>query len=92
MVNHGHGLCSSRGVPEVGLGFALERFTLLAQGDVYCVVDIVENETGSIVLTALPSFPLEIEADKARQFIAPWQQRAELEAQSYEVRQEQREV
>ena len=65
---------------------------MIAQGEVFCVVDVVQNETASIVLTALPDFPLDIEADKARQFVAAWRQRAELEGQSYEVRQEQREV
>jgi len=79
-------------MPEVGLGLALERFTMIAQGQVFCVVDVVQNETASIALTALPDFPLEIEANKARQFVAAWRQRAELEGQSYEVRQEQREV
>ncbi|MCA1646044.1 MAG: hypothetical protein LC797_11465 [Chloroflexi bacterium] len=79
-------------MPEVGLGLALERFTLLARGEVFCVVDIVANETASIVLTALPDFPLDIEPDKARQFVAAWRQRAELESQSYEVRPEQRAV
>jgi hypothetical protein len=77
---------------EVGLGLALERFTLVAQEDVYCVVDIVEGDTASVVLTALPDFPLDLEADRARQFVAAWRQRAEMEAQPYEVRQEQREV
>ena len=65
---------------------------MIAQGQVFCVVDVVQNETASIALTALPDFPLEIEANKARQFVAAWRQRAELEGQSYEVRQEQREV
>ena len=75
---------------EVGLGLALERFTLVSQGDIYCVVDIVGEETGSLVLTALPAFPLDLEAEKARKFVAAWRQRAELEAQAYEVREEQR--
>ena len=65
---------------------------MVAQGEVVCVVDIVEKDTASIVLTALPDFPLVIEADKVRQFVAAWQQRANLESQSYEVRQEQRAV
>jgi hypothetical protein len=77
---------------EVGIGLGLERFTLLAHGEVYCVVDIVEQGTATIVLTALPDFPLDIDADKARQFVAAWQQRAEVQAQEYEVRQEQREL
>jgi hypothetical protein len=75
---------------EAGIGLALERFTLVAQGDVYCVVDIVDEDAGSIVLSALPAFPLQLEAEKARKFVAAWRQRAELEAQSYEVREEQR--
>jgi hypothetical protein len=75
---------------EVGLGLALERFTLVSQGDVYGVVDIVSEEAASLVLTALPAFPLDIDADLARKFVAAWRQRAELEAQSYEVREEQR--
>ena len=73
---------------EVGLGLALERFTLVAQGEVYCVVDIVEQETASMVLTALPAFPLDVQPEQARQFVAAWRQRAELEAQEYEVRQD----
>ena len=79
-------------MPEVSLGLALERFTLVAGGNVYCVVDIVEQDSASIVLTALPEFPLELAADKARQFVAAWRQRAELEAESYEVREEQRKL
>jgi hypothetical protein len=59
-------------------------------GDDYCVVDIVDQDAASIVLTALPDFPLDVDADKARQFVAAWRQRAELESKSYEVRQEQR--
>ena len=78
------------GMREVGLGLALERFTLVSQGDVYGVVDIVSEEAGSLVLTALPAFPLDIDADLARKLVAAWRQRAELEAQSYEVREEQR--
>jgi hypothetical protein len=76
-------------MPEIGPGPALERFTLVALGDAYCVVDIVDQNTASIVLTALPDFPLDVDADKARQFVAAWRQRAELESQPYEVRQEQ---
>jgi hypothetical protein len=83
-----HGL----GMPEVSVGLGLERFTLVAQGEVYCTVDIVEQQTASIVLTALPDFPLEIQADIARQFVAAWQQRGELAGQSYEVRHEQRAI
>ena len=79
-------------MPEIGPGLGLERFTLLTGGDVYCVVDIVDHEVASIVLTALPGFPLELEADKARRFVAAWRQRANLESQLYEVRQEEREL
>ena len=39
-------------MPEVGLGLGLERFTLLARGEVECVVDIVDNETASLTLTS----------------------------------------
>ena len=76
-------------MPEVGLGLALERFTLLIHGEVYGVVDIVQGDTASIVLTALPDFPLDLNADMARRFVAAWQQRADVEAQPYEVRREQ---
>ena len=79
-------------MPEVGLGAGLERFELVAQGDVYCVIDIVNQESASIVLTALPEFPLEIEARRARQFVAAWRERGNMLSQPYEVRQEQREV
>ncbi len=77
-------------MPEIGPGLALERFTLVLRGEVHCVVDIVDKDVGSIVLTALADFPLDVDAEKARHFVAAWQQRAELEPQSYEVRPEQR--
>ncbi len=76
-------------MPEIGPGPALERFSLVASGDVYCIVDIVDQSTASILLTALPDFPLDVDADQARHFVAAWRQRAELESQPYEVRQEQ---
>jgi len=79
-------------MPEVGLGAALERFELLAQGEPYCVIDIVDQDAASLVLTALPEFPLAVPAEQARQFVAAWRQRANVGAQPYEVRQEQREV
>ena len=79
-------------MPEVGLGIGLERFTLLSQGEAACVVDVVDHETASITLTALPDFPLPVAADKARQFVAAWHKRAELEGKPYEVQTEQREV
>jgi hypothetical protein len=75
---------------EVGLGLPLERFTLLTRGDVYCIVDIVDKDVASIVLTALATSPLDLEADKARQFVAAWRQRADMEPHSFEVREEQR--
>jgi hypothetical protein len=79
-------------MPEVGLGVALERFELVAQGEVYCVIDIVDQDAASLVLTALPEFPLALAAEQARQFVAAWQQRANVGSQPYEVRHEQREV
>ena len=88
----GHASCASTSVPEVGPGVGLERFELVAQGDVYCVVDVVEQEAASIVLTALPEFPLELEADQARRFVEAWRQRANVAAQPYEVRLQQREI
>jgi len=78
------------GMREVGLGIPLERFSLLAQGDVYCIVDIVDRDVASIVLTALPGSPLDLDADKARRFIAAWRQHAQLQPEAYEVREEQR--
>ena len=75
---------------EVGLGLPLERFTLLTQGDVYCIVDIVDKDVASLVLTALPSAPLDCEASKAREFVAAWRQRADVEPNVYQVREEQR--
>ena len=79
-------------MPEVGLGAALERFELVAQGDMYGVVDIVNEDQASIVLAALEEFPLEINADRARQFVEAWRARANMQNQSYAVRREQREV
>lgn len=79
-------------MPEVGPGVALERFELVAQEDVYCTIDIVDQQVASVVLTALPEFPLQIDAERARQFVAAWRQRANVESQPYEVRQQQREV
>ena len=53
-------------MPEVGLGAALERFELQMQGEDYCVVDIVDGQQASIVLNALPEFPLEVKPERAR--------------------------
>jgi hypothetical protein len=75
---------------EVGLGLPLERFTLVTRGDVYCVVDIVDHDAASVALTVLPSAPLAVAADAARQFVAAWRDHAEKEPQTYEVREEQR--
>jgi hypothetical protein len=79
-------------MPEVGLGAALERFELEMRGEAQCVVDIVDHERASIVLNALPDFPLEINAERARQFVAAWRERNNMQGQPYEVRTEQREV
>ncbi|HEY1293055.1 MAG TPA: hypothetical protein VGJ60_08255 [Chloroflexota bacterium] len=79
-------------MPEVGLGAALERFELDIQGEQHCVVDIVDNHHATIILNALPEFPLEIDAARARQFVAAWRERNNIQRQPYDVRQEQREV
>ena len=79
-------------MPEVGLGAALERFELDVEGQEYCVVDIVDDERATIVLDALPDFPLEINVDRARQFVAAWRERNNMQGQPYEVHREQREV
>jgi hypothetical protein len=79
-------------MPEVGLGAALERFELRVQEREYCVVDIVDDQRASIVLSALPDFPLEINTERARQFVAAWRVHNEMQGQPYEVQAEQREV
>jgi len=79
-------------MPEVGLGAALERFDLDVRGEPSCVVDIVNDQQASIVLSALPDFPLEIKAERARQFVAAWRERNNMQGQPYEVHLEQREV
>lgn len=79
-------------MPEVGLGAALERFELAVQGEEYCVIEIVDEQHASIVLTALPDFPLEVDSERARQFVAAWRERNNMQGQPYEVHQEQREV
>jgi hypothetical protein len=79
-------------MPEVGLGAALERFELDFLGEQQCVVDIVNDQQASIILTALPEFPLEIDATRARQFVAAWRQRHNILAQPYDIHQQQREV
>lgn len=79
-------------MPEVGLGAALERFELEHRGEQHCIVDIVNNHQASITLTALPEFPLEIEAARARQFVAAWRERNNIQGEPYEVHHHQREV
>jgi hypothetical protein len=79
-------------MPEVPLGAALERFELVAHAEAFAVVDIVEDQRASIVLSALPEFPLEIEPDRARQFVEAWRERSNMQALPYEVREERREV
>jgi hypothetical protein len=79
-------------MPEVGLGAALERFELVAQGNVCCTIDIVDSHTASIVLPSLPEFALDIDAGRARQFVAAWRERNNIQSQPYEVHEEQREV
>jgi hypothetical protein len=79
-------------MPEVGLGAALERFELVAQGKVCCTIDIVDAQTASMVLPNLPEFPLELEVDRARQFVAAWRERNNIQSQPYEVHSEQREI
>jgi hypothetical protein len=75
---------------EVGLGLPLERFTLVTHGDVYGVVDIVDHDAASLALNAMPSSPLDLDANRAREFVAAWRERASLEPQVFEVREEQR--
>ncbi|MBV8715676.1 MAG: hypothetical protein JO020_11285 [Chloroflexi bacterium] len=79
-------------MPEVGLGAALERFELQMQGEDYCVVDIVDGQQASIVLNALPEFPLEVKPERARQFVAAWRERNRIQGHPFEVHKEQREV
>ncbi len=79
-------------MPEVGLGAALERFELDVRGEPRCDIDIVDYEHATLVLSALPDFPLEISAERARQFVAAWRERNNMQGQPYEVRTEQREV
>jgi hypothetical protein len=74
---------------EVGIGLPLERFELITRGDVYCVVEIVDRDVAPMALTALPGTPLELAADKAREFVAAWRQHAEMEPQAYDIREAQ---
>jgi len=75
-------------MPEAGPRIPLERFSLVSKGDVYCVVDIVDGETATIVLTPLPEHPLDVGVDKARSLVAAWQQSGELSSGDHEVREE----
>jgi hypothetical protein len=76
-------------VPEVGPGPPLERFSLvLADDEVFAVVDVVDHSAATLVLTALPDFPLELTAEHARQFVAAWRQRGNLGGEAYDVREE----
>jgi hypothetical protein len=77
---------------EVGLGAALERFELDLLGEQHCVIDIVNDQQASITLNALPEFPLEIDAARARQFVAAWGERNNIQGQPYDVHEQQREV
>ena len=79
-------------MPEVGLGAALERFELFVHDQQHCVVDIVDDARATIVLAALPEFPLEVDAARARQFVAAWRERNNIQGQPYEISQEEREV
>lgn len=79
-------------MPEVGLGAALERFELDYRGEQHCVIDIVNEQHASITLNALPQFPLEIDAARARQFVAAWRQRNTIEGQPFDIHEQQREV
>ena len=79
-------------MPEVGLGAALERFELDFQGEPHCVIDIVNNQQASIILNALPEFPLDIDAALARQFVAAWRQRNNIQKQPYDIHEQRREV
>ena len=79
-------------MPEVGPRIPLERYSLVLKGDVYCVVDVVDGESASIVLTPLPEQPLEIGIDLARTLVASWEQAAQTQGQEYEVRPERIEL
>lgn len=79
-------------MPEVGVGAALERFELDILGEQHCVVDIVDDHHATLLLNALPEFPLEIEVARARQFVAAWRERNNIQGQPYAVNEEQREV
>jgi hypothetical protein len=75
-------------MPEVGPRIPLERYSLLLKGDVYCVVDVVDGDSASIVLTPLPEQPLEVGLALARALVAGWEQAAQTQGPQYEVRSE----
>jgi hypothetical protein len=79
-------------MPEVSLGLGLERFTLVARGETFGVVDVLEDDSATLVLSALPDFPITLGAEVARQLVAAWQQRQVLEGQQYGVQEEQRQL
>lgn len=79
-------------MPEVGVGAGLERFELEILGEQQCVVDIVDDQHATLLLNALPEFPLELDVTRARQFVAAWRERNNIQGQPYDVRKEQREV
>jgi hypothetical protein len=79
-------------MPEVGPRIPLERYSLLLKGDVYCVVDVVDGDSASIVLTPLPEQALEVDLGEASSLVAGWQQAAQTQGPQYEVRPERIEL
>jgi hypothetical protein len=75
-------------MPEVSLPIPVERYSLLSKGDVYCVVDVVDADTASVSLTPLPDHPLAVPVGTVRELVAAWRQSAELNPDSYQVREE----
>ena len=77
---------------EVGVGIELKRYELMVDGRAYGQVDRAGDETASLVLAPLPEFPVALEPEQARQLVEAWGQRANIGAQPYAVRAEEREV
>jgi hypothetical protein len=75
-------------MPEAGLRIPVERYSLVSKGDVYCIVDVVDADTASVSLTPLPDHPLAVPVDTVRELVAAWRQSAELNPDTYEVREE----
>jgi hypothetical protein len=75
-------------MPEVGPRIPLERFSLVLKGDVYCVVDIVDGESASLLLTPLPEQPREVGIELARALVAGWEQAGQTQGAGYEIRPE----